>query len=339
MISRGSVRIRVVVLLAAAALVAQVALVSGSSGAASSGRLIPLRVAVPLATATLPVNAALDKGIFTKNGLKVTLVPNPEPLDTTGFVDDLTSGQVDVALSMPADLGLATSQGVPMRMFAGLTLDTKQVPAGVTITAPGTRPITNVTQLKGKRLGIASASSSLVYSIKYLAKQAGLSPTDITYVITPNPSLGDAIKAGTIDAAVTTSPFYNSLKDQGFTIGFDPILPAIKELGGKRPAGAVVSGFWATMASYAKNNPKAIAAFRKSMDQAYQYQLTHPKWVQSQLTSLLKIDPTLAKSVVSPRLVVPVSADDLTPWFKLLKANGILNNSVPPAKTLVIPGS
>ncbi len=142
-----------------------------------------LRVAYVPATTTLPLHVAKQTGIFERNNLDVTL-------SEAANISDLpaTLGrQFDIALGTATDLIRAGGAGLDMIQIAGNTVSTKANPF-VQIIVPAGSGITDLAQLKDKRVGSPTLSGVIHAGVLYAAEQKGVDPSSIRGVEAPSPT-------------------------------------------------------------------------------------------------------------------------------------------------------
>ncbi|MBI2367567.1 MAG: ABC transporter substrate-binding protein [Deltaproteobacteria bacterium] len=168
-----------------------------------------VRIGVPLfPTVSFPVFVAHEKGFFEKNGLKGEIIRiNSEPTTYQALI----SGDIDATSGAPTGLVQSNIHGVPVVSLGSwdnlvsYTMITKE-------------KIDDLSQLKGKKVGInrLGGKSSLV--LRVMLEDAGLNTTkDVTLL-----QLGGsqerlaALIRGGIDAAPVDYAFEPKMKQMGF---------------------------------------------------------------------------------------------------------------------------
>src|SRR5215468_8134430 len=168
-----------------------------------------IRIGVPLfPTVSYPVFIAHEKGFFEKNGLKAEIIRiNSEPTTYQALI----SGDIDATSGAPTGLVQSNIQGVPVVSlgswdnFVSYTMITRE-------------KIDDLSQLKGKKIGInrLGGKSSLV--LRVMLEDAGLNTSkDVTLL-----QLGGsqerlaALIRGGIDAAPVDFAFEPKMKQMGF---------------------------------------------------------------------------------------------------------------------------
>ena len=210
-------RRRALRLLAALLSAALVVVGCGEDSAAPSGQnLTPLRVAMFPAGATLPVHAALTKGFFERNGLRIELT---EGQDLPVFMAALAKGQYDIAQGVPTLVLIGAEKGLDLQVVSSMQRSSRERPNAVWITKDPS--IDCVAQLEGKTIGVPSLTGIIIDSIVYLLKRSGVERNEVKFVATPFPTMGDQLEAGRVDAVVATIPFSAAIAARGFRLHDD----------------------------------------------------------------------------------------------------------------------
>jgi hypothetical protein len=169
-----------------------------------------IRIGVPLfPTVSFPVFIAHERGFFEKNGLKAEIIRiNSEPTTYQALI----SGDIDATSGAPTGLVQSNLQGVPVVSLG--SWDNL-----VSYTVATREKIDDLSQLKGKKIGInrLGGKSSLV--LRVMLEDAGLNTTkDVTLL-----QLGGsqerlaALMRGGIDAAPVDFAFEPKMKQLVFS--------------------------------------------------------------------------------------------------------------------------
>ncbi len=94
-------------------------------------QLTTLRVAMFPGGSTLPAHAAIAKGIFERNGLRVELT---EGTDLPVFMAALAKGQYDIVMSVPTLVMIGAEKGLDLQIISSLQRSSPQRPNAVWIT-------------------------------------------------------------------------------------------------------------------------------------------------------------------------------------------------------------
>ena len=160
--------------------------------------------AIPSGSASL-VYIAQEQGFFAENNLNVTVKDYPTGVETIGA---LLNGEVEVAWSAELPLVRRAFAGEKISAFAVLSRFSDEYVYGLK-----ERGIENVTDLKGKKIGVPRNTIAEFYLVRFLELN-GLSLQDVTLENVQPPQSIEAITAGSVDAVVTWDPFSTQLKNQ-----------------------------------------------------------------------------------------------------------------------------
>ena len=109
----------------------------------------------------------------------------------------------------------AAAKGIPARLVA---VTIKQPAIGLVVR----KGIENVTDLKGRKVGVSSFGGLLHVAALYVLKHYGLSPKNVTILATgPGNSGIAALKTGSIDGVFLPAPYDMLMAREGFTLLLD----------------------------------------------------------------------------------------------------------------------
>ena len=199
-----------------------------SALAAAPKKVVPVRIATIPAFGSLPLEVAMVKGYFAKNGLQATLTPVQSPPAQVAAL----GSQFDVGMVSPQTVFAARSQGIQVSILTGMQQVSTTAPNSVLIAGS---PITSFKQLEGKTVGVISISGGSAQALEYELLKAGVPLSSVTITAVPVANMADEITAGTIYAGVSAVPFFTGL-GSGIWVGKTDLLQdAIKRYtGGKQ---------------------------------------------------------------------------------------------------------
>ncbi len=185
----------------------------------------------------LPLTVAEQLGYFKDEGLDVTVVDfagGSKALQAVvGGSADVVSGAFEHTLNMQM-------KGQPMRAFVlqGLA---PQIVLGIN---PKTMPnFKSVADLKGKKIGVTAPGSSTNIMANFVLAQAGLKPSDVSFIgVGAGKGAVAAMQAGQIDAVSNLDPVISLLARSGnLKIVTDTriVKEAERVFGGPMPAGCL----------------------------------------------------------------------------------------------------
>ncbi len=216
-----------------------------------------------------PVHMALEKGFFAEEGLKVDLI---KLAPGTAF-EAVTAGQVEAGFGLLASLVQPLSNGLPIKVTSGLHTGCDKV------LAPKGSGINTLADLKGKRIGVPSMSSSPIIFAKRALADAGVGVSqqkqEVEFVVFSNSELPLALQKGAIDAIAANDPVaYLAAKEYNLNTIADSALTAPYK--DQYCCSAYVRD------TLAKDKPEIAAKYTRAMQKA-------SAWIQSNQDEAAKI--------------------------------------------------
>ncbi|HYQ97571.1 MAG TPA: ABC transporter substrate-binding protein, partial [Candidatus Nitrosocosmicus sp.] len=206
-----------------------------------------------------PLWIAQERGFFGKNGLEVLLVLTRV---SQPAIAALLAGEMQMVYGgSTAALG-AVSSGADLKVIAALT---NRLTYDL-VARPG---INRPEELRGKRLGVGSIGGTVWMGAMLGLEHLGLEPSRdriSILVVGDQTNTGQALEAGSIDAALLDGVFTHRLRHKGF--------PVIAEFAGANipfaGQGIVTSG------SYLMKQPAVIENFLKGLLEGIHFSLAPP---------------------------------------------------------------
>ena len=229
-----------------------------------------IRIGVPLfPTVSYPVFIAHERGFFEKNGLKAEIIRiNSEPTTYQALI----SGDIDATSGAPTGLVQSNLQGVPVVSLG--SWDNL-----VSYTIATREKITDLSQLRGKKIGVNRIGGKSSLILRVMLEDAGLNPMkDVTLL-----QLGGsqerlaALMRGGIDAAPVDFAFEPKMKQLGFFLA----------TGQKTP---FMNGPITVKASALKSHRPKWVRFVKSYLEATHYMTTNKEGSLQVLQRVLQTD-------------------------------------------------
>jgi NitT/TauT family transport system substrate-binding protein len=217
---------------------------------------------------------AADGKYFDKNNLDVTLTP----IASVNGVAALLSGQVQLAQLGGSEVVNAAAQGADVVIVANL------VPVYPYIFL-ASKDISTIQQLKGKKVGVSKFGGSADIATRVGLKKQGLDPAgDVTIVETGSAANRvAALRAGSIQGAVSQPPESTKLKADGYNILFDMAAQ-------KLPATNTVL---ATTRTYIKDHRDVVQRYVDSLIQALARERKDQKFTIDVMRKWEKLDNSL----------------------------------------------
>lgn len=283
------------------------------------------------------VQYAIDQGIFTKNGLNVSLKVSPAPPELVRllaanqiqfmyipFANALTArtnGNLDIKIVAPAN-GISANDAIRM----------KKDPVFAKVTDPSTicvNPASGIKRgrdLNGKTIAIGSRGglSELAFS-EYMRNDGG-DPKSVKWTIAGMQQGMDLVKRGLADASYGTTPFNSYCESLGMKI----LTQADYQID---PNGGPVAA-WIATAKYIAENPATVKAFQKSMYEAnlqLRNKANHEKFYQS-ASKMTRQPVEFFKTTKMPYYFTTITKADVQTTANALQRNGLV------VKPVDVPG-
>jgi NitT/TauT family transport system substrate-binding protein len=289
----------------------------GEDSAAPSGQsLTKVRVAMVPTGSTLPVHAAINKGMFERNGLRIELT---EGRDLPVFMAALANGQYDIAQGVPTLVLIGAEKGLDLQAVSSMQRSSRERPNAVWITRD--HAIDSVAQLEGKTVGVPSLTGMLTDALVYLLKRSGVARNEVKFVATPFPTMGDQLEAGRVDAVVASIPFSDAIAARGFQVHDDVVVEAVRDASDGTVETAMTS-VWDASRTFAREHPETIVAWRKSLTEAINFLNGNEFEARVMMQEWLKIPAQIAQSAPLPDWAVEITPQELAPYITISKAVG-----------------
>ncbi|MFQ5898157.1 MAG: ABC transporter substrate-binding protein [Candidatus Methylomirabilia bacterium] len=164
----------------------------------------------PTSLEHLPIRVAEAQGDFAREGLAVTILSARTELDAAAA---LAQGQAELAaISLEAALRFGTTDGKPPRLVFGLTA---APPVALLVPAAYEESVRELTDLSGKRVGVASPGAPEQTLLMALLERAGLEFTRITLLSLGARGLVAALERGEVHAGLVGDPWTHYLVKEG----------------------------------------------------------------------------------------------------------------------------
>nr|WP_223168013.1 ABC transporter substrate-binding protein [Nonomuraea sp. SYSU D8015] len=233
---------------------------------------IPDCVTIPIATA---------RNYFKAEGLQV----KTEIVQGGGAaIPSLKSGTLHFAI-MNYTAAIVTEAEEPgtLRIVADAY---QAAPNTFKLMVPNNSPIRGITDLRGKRIAVATLKSVSTLTTEAVLAIAGLTRKNVHFSKMPLTEMIAALENGTVDAAWLTEPFITSY---GTKFGGRTLHDVMSGQTEDWP----IAG-WAASAEYTKSHPREVAAFQRAMQKAQLDAAEDRQLVASMLPNVIKIDAKTA---------------------------------------------
>jgi NitT/TauT family transport system substrate-binding protein len=284
---------------------------------------VTLRIAYNPNPSNTPIVVAAKEGFFTQNGINAQLTTSQ---DTAALALDVGK-QFDLVNTTPPTLLQAVAQGYKEELVASEDVES---PSNRDTYLIGAKGITSLAGLKGKVIGAPGLSGNLYESAVVALHKAGISKSQVKFLIVPFPDMANDLKSGTIQAAVTIVPFNGELLGEGGVDLGNPIESTVNN------QQALDLG-WAASDSWAASNASVIQKFDKSQAEALAWMKTHQAATVKLLETQFQLPAIAAEHYpVIAYISYPTNATYLTNWIAPMKAVGDLPSSFSPSTSQLV---
>jgi NitT/TauT family transport system substrate-binding protein len=213
----------------------------------------PLRVACVASGAYAEALYGLDGGFFRAAGLDVTPM-----ILTSGaaIVEAVAGGTADIGISNPISLVNAVLHGIPFVYICCGSTNNSAV-NDICVAAGG--PIRSAKDLNGKTIAVAALKDVNTVALDAWLDQNGGDAKGVRLVELPFSEMGDALRRGTVDAAMIPEPALSAARRAG---GIRALLPHVNEALGPH---WMIGGWFVKADWLAANRPTA----RRFVDAIY----------------------------------------------------------------------
>ena len=290
------------------------AAISGSSPASAQTKI---NIGCTASTDCASAAVALDEGIFAKNGIDATITVIAI---NSNIPAGLMSNSIQFGDPTAPPFLQAVGGGLDLVVVAGASAtaqSTEKITAAVTTPASGIKVPADYV---GKKVGTPGlgAFNHLLF-MRWLAAN-GVNPKGVTYLETPFLSMSDALKAQSVDAVIAD----------------EPMISRMGKLGVGQPAGYILQGLpdgipvlvYAASREYAAANPKVVANFRASIEEAAKIVNKDPEKARQAVSNFTKIPMDVMAEEVVAYADPKVDQAGLDWWLKTMKDLGALKHAV-----------
>jgi NitT/TauT family transport system substrate-binding protein len=256
---------------------------------------------------------AQDRGLFARQGLRVTIVPVPS---SQSVVTEQLAGKVDISAGSYVAYLAAQATGERFRILAAASIlspDTR------VLMVPGNSRINTVGQLAGHTIGVNGVNSIGPLLISALLSAHGVSPAKVRFVTVPGgfPGIPGQLQQGAWDAAFLAEPYITAAGQQyGQLVLADLDQGAVLNL--------PVDGYVANQA-WARAHPRTAAAFIRAIEQGQAIANSDVPAVQAVMARDDNLPPEVTASMALPRYPVgPVVEAEIQRVARAMAQSGLL---------------
>jgi NitT/TauT family transport system substrate-binding protein len=296
-----------------------VALAVGSAPAAAQTKITVGYTAV---SEFLPLFVAKERGLFAKRGLVVT----PQQLAYSSVMPAaLQSGSVQIAGAASPVLLLANDNGMKLVGVAGTSVHQRESKAiGLVVKTNG--PIKTPADFVGKKVGVPGLNAALHILTRKWLDDRGVDMKRVTFVEAPFPQMGDLLRGGSIDAAITADPFLGRIVQSG-------VGALLFQVAADLPAG-FSNMLYMTTDTWEAKNGEVVKHFRQALHEAIVFAQAHPEEARADMGKYIKLPPQVLASLAVPSFDASLKASQLTFWADTMSQQQMLR-AAPKLDTLV----
>lgn len=182
---------------------------------------------------------------------------------STAALQAVASGSADVAYASSANIAAAVDKGVPLKAFAGITV---QWPYFIGV--PPDSDIRSIADLKGKRIGVISLASASYADLRANLKLANMKEHDVTIIpVGAGARAAAALKADQVDAIDSYSDSFTIMRQNNVEL---IMLPRHEQMS------KLFSVTMVTSEKVFKEEPEKLAAFARAAYKGIIYTWLYP---------------------------------------------------------------
>jgi NitT/TauT family transport system substrate-binding protein len=282
-------------------------------GSSKQGGTVNLKVGyVPIADC-LQLYVANDKGLFTKQGLSVELLPlqsGPK------IIEALSSKSVDVGISNVVSTIIGHSKGLPIVGITGGPVETEGHKTHALLVLESS-PITNPKNLEGKTVAVNALRNSEHVMLRQYLEKNGVSVDSVKVVEAPFPQMEGVLKNGSVDAVMAIEPYITLAQNN----------KSVRVLGypytDVNPRSIV--SIYDVRSDWLEQNPDTARKFAAAIAEATDFINNNGNEARQILLKYTKIPQEVADKVVITEFQARSQPGDLQHWIDELARQGIID--------------
>lgn len=266
---------------------------------------------------------AQEEGIFAKNGLDTEIkIIGLNPNIPAAVLSD----SVQIGVPTPTVFAQAVDNGLDLVTIAGVSTISPDF-KGVALAVKADSTIAGARDFVGKTVAVPGLNAVLHVAVQIWFDKNGVDPKSVRFIEAPLPTMSDLLKSGQVDGVIGIDPFLPRMIDTGVAKLTSYFLAEV--------ATGQQTMLYVTTRAWAEKNPRAIAAFRKSLSEAADFIAANPDKAREDIIKYFKVPPDIAK-----KLALPHTAPDLTPqqvtfWADVMKRFRLMQNPIDPTQVMV----
>ncbi|MBR1221403.1 ABC transporter substrate-binding protein [Bradyrhizobium sp. U87765 SZCCT0131] len=273
-------------------------------------------IAVAPAPEMVAAFIAKEQGLFKKNGLdaEVRVIQGGAAIPVA-----LASGGIQIGVFGTPNLLQANDSGLDFVVVAGGAVASK-TDENYGIVAKAGSGIETPKDLAGKKIALPGLEGFFHVLAREWLTKSGVDTSTVTFIEGNFPALGDILKAGTVDAIVTTQPFLGRAVSSGAGAKVFHIAHELPD--GLPPFVYVATRKWA------EANPAVVKAFRQSIAEAITIAETHVEASRADYGKYVKLPPDALATVQWNKMSADVRPDQIQLWIEMMQRQKMLKTQI-----------
>lgn len=270
------------------------------------------------------VNYADDLGYFKDAGIdaRIMLMNN-----SNATASAVLGGSLDIGAGNVGSLAVARSRGIPLRLIAPAQIATN-LSAGGALMVPKDSTIKTAADLNNKVVAIVGIKTQQEAAfLTWLDKNGGDSKS-VKFIEIPFPSMGGALEARRVDAALINEPFISRARAQSRIVS-DDYYKALR-------LPVLMTCFFATE-NWLQRNADTAKKFAGAIHRAALWANGHPKESADLLARFTKLDPNLVRAMIRPVYGTSLDVAMIAPVINAMLNYGFLGKAVNPSELIWQP--
>ena len=270
----------------------------------------------PVPEFVLPM-IAVENGYFREHGLDATIriIPGGQSMPAA-----LQSDSLQIAALSTASLIQVTDSGLDLVIVSGGAIASVN-DTNYGIVAGANSGIEKPEDFVGKKIGTPGLGSFFHIMAREWFRRKGVDWRKITFVESTFPQLADLLKAGTVDAVLTTNPFLQRAAVPGLG---GKVFYIAADLPDRLPPFV-----YAARRAWAETHRDAVAGFKAAMDKAIAFEESDIPRALEIFGKNVKMPPEIVKTLTINKLDTNVTPQQVQLWVEMMEKQDMLRNFKP----------
>jgi NitT/TauT family transport system substrate-binding protein len=270
----------------------------------------------PVPEFVLPM-IAVESGYFREHGLDATIriIPGGQSMPAA-----LQSDSLQIAALSTASLIQVTDSGLDLVIVSGGAIASVN-DTNYGIVAGANSGIEKPEDFVGKKIATPGLGSFFHIMAREWFRRKGVDWRKITFVESTFPQLADLLKAGTVDAVLTTNPFLQRAAVPGLG---GKVFYIAADLPDRLPPFV-----YAASRAWAESHRDAVAGFKAAMDKAIAFEESDIPRALEIFGKNVKMPPEIVKTLTINKLDTNVTPQQVQLWVEMMEKQDMLRNFKP----------